>query len=293
MEIRHLVTFQAILETGSYTGAAVNLGYTQSTLTAHIQALESEIGGPLFTYVERKLQLTPLGRELIPLAEDLLSTRDQIRNMKHSKKMSGTLTIAAPESLTISMLGPILQDYSLQYPEVNLVVTNGTCGENQSDVLSGRVDVAFMIYPDFQQEKCLHYSLGLEDIVLVTHPDGPDQFGEIKQRKPVYLTNEKGCSYRMMFEKHLMKQDLEFPTMELWSIEAIKQMVISGLGFAALPRRTVQQEIETGRLKKITHEESFSPLYSHMLIRNKKWLSPAVEAFLNTVQSKVPEIEEM
>lgn len=47
MEIRHLVTFQAILETGSYTGAAVNLGYTQSTLTAHIQALESEIGGPV------------------------------------------------------------------------------------------------------------------------------------------------------------------------------------------------------------------------------------------------------
>ncbi len=50
MEIRHLITFQAIVDKGSYTGAAAKLGYTQSTITTHIQALEQEIGGALFTY---------------------------------------------------------------------------------------------------------------------------------------------------------------------------------------------------------------------------------------------------
>lgn len=50
MEIRHLVTFQAIVEMGSYTGAAAKLGYTQSTITTHIQALEQETGGALFSY---------------------------------------------------------------------------------------------------------------------------------------------------------------------------------------------------------------------------------------------------
>ncbi|EFV69903.1 hypothetical protein HMPREF1012_03918 [Bacillus sp. BT1B_CT2] len=50
MEIRHLITFQTIVEMGSYTGAASKLGYTQSTITTHIQALEHEIGGALFTY---------------------------------------------------------------------------------------------------------------------------------------------------------------------------------------------------------------------------------------------------
>lgn len=47
MEIRHLITFQTIIEIGSYTGAASQLGYTQSTITAHIQSLEEEIGGHL------------------------------------------------------------------------------------------------------------------------------------------------------------------------------------------------------------------------------------------------------
>ncbi|GAA3333432.1 hypothetical protein GCM10020331_097440 [Ectobacillus funiculus] len=40
MEIRHLITFRTIVDVGSYTNAAIKLGYTQSTITSHIQALE-------------------------------------------------------------------------------------------------------------------------------------------------------------------------------------------------------------------------------------------------------------
>jgi DNA-binding transcriptional LysR family regulator len=80
MEIRHLITFLTIVEVGSYTGAASKLGYTQSTITSHIQALEKEISGELFTYLKRNLQLTHIGKELIPLAEDLLSTHGCIES---------------------------------------------------------------------------------------------------------------------------------------------------------------------------------------------------------------------
>lgn len=282
MEIRHLVTFQTIVEVGSYTGAASKLGYTQSTITSHIQALEREIGGELFTYVKRRLQLTHLGRELIPLAEDLLSTHDQIKNMQSAREVKGVLKVAAPESLTISRLGPIIREYSLKYPHVNIILTNGTCGQNQMDLMSGRVDVALMVYPEINPEKCIHYSLVEEKIVLVSSNDGPDHFDEYKKNSTshFFITNEEGCSYRTMFERYLLKHAIcNFQTMELWSIEAIKQIVMSGLGFSILPYITVKEEVDSGKLKILSHGEKFDPIYSHMLIKKKKWLSPAVEAF--------------
>lgn len=286
MEIRHLITFKAIVEIGSYTGAATKLGYTQSTITSHIQALEHEIGGALFTYTNRNLNLTHLGKELIPLSEDLLSTHEQIKNMKSTNEVKGVLKIAAPESLTISRLGPIIREYSLKYPKVKLILTNGTCGQNQLDLISGRVDIAFMIYPDIKPDKCIHYSLGDEKIVLVSSNDGPEHFDEYINNNYnfCFITNEEGCSYRTMFERYLIKKEInKFQTMELWSIEAIKQIVMSGLGFSALPYITVKDEIENGMLKILNHSEKFEPLYSHMLIKKKKWLSPNVEAFVELV----------
>jgi DNA-binding transcriptional LysR family regulator len=286
MEIRHLVTFQSIIEIGSYTGAASKLGYTQSTITSHIQALESEIGGELFTYINRNLQLTQLARELIPLAEDLLSTHEQIKSMKSTNEVKGVLKIAAPESLTISMLSPIIKEYSLRYPNVKLILTNGTCGQNQNDLISGRVDVAFMVYPDIKLEKCIHYSLGEEKIVLVSNIEGPEHFDEYKKNNynQYFITNEEGCSYRSMFERILLREGIDtFQTMELWSIEAIKQIVKSGLGFSALPYITVKEDVESGQLKILNHSEKFEPFYSHMLIKKKKWLSPAVEGFIELI----------
>ena len=44
MEIRHLHTFLAIVDTGKFTKASEQLGYAQSTITSHIQILEDELG---------------------------------------------------------------------------------------------------------------------------------------------------------------------------------------------------------------------------------------------------------
>ena len=58
MEIRHLITFEKVVELGSFTNAADYLGYTQSTITTHIQELEKSIGTKLFDRVGRKNILT-------------------------------------------------------------------------------------------------------------------------------------------------------------------------------------------------------------------------------------------
>lgn len=267
----------------SYTNAAVKLGYTQSTITAHIQALEEGLGGEVFTYVKRELKLTSLGKELLPLVDELLHSYNRISQMKNRDKVSGELRIAAPESLTISRLGPILKEYLTRYPDVKLILSNGTCGQNQKDLMSGHVDVAFMVWTKLESDDCVHHELHHEEIVFVTAPGKIQSFDEYKQNGTAgfFITNEEGCSYRSMFERYLANQKLPaFQTMELWSLEAIKKAVMSGLGFAALPYVTVKDEVEQGLLNIMEHKEEFEPLYSYVLVKPKKWHPPAVQKFL-------------
>lgn len=124
-----------------------------------------------------------------------------------------------------------------------------------------------------------------EKIVLVSGQDGPTHFDEYKENNAThfFITNEEGCSYRTMFEKYLATKNMNtFQTMELWSIEAIKKMVMSGLGFSVLPYTTVE-EVRRGELKILRHSDTLEPFYSHMLIKKKKWMAPAVEAFTKIV----------
>ncbi|PAD21480.1 LysR family transcriptional regulator [Terribacillus saccharophilus] len=283
MEIRQFITFRTIVDVGSYTNAAAKLGYTQSTITAHIQALERQLGGPVFSYVKRELHLTDLGRELVGMVDELLGSYQRIEKLNDSR-VNGELKIAAPESLTISRLGPILKAYSREYPDVKIKLSNGTCGDNQKELLNGNVDVAFMLWPDLQTDNYVYHKLHKEEIVLVTTPEKKAHFDDYKGTEVCFVTNEEGCSYRVMFEEHLIKQDIpKFQTMELWSLEAIKQVVASGLGFAALPLVTVESEIENGTLKLLEHTESFKPIYSYMMVRSKNWHTPAVDKFMEIV----------
>jgi DNA-binding transcriptional LysR family regulator len=156
--------------------------------------------------------------------------------------------------------------------------------------MSGKVDVAFMVYPEMKPEKCLHYPLLEEKIVLVSSMEGLDQFDRYTENtnNHFFITNEEGCSYRTMFEKYLVKHNIDnFKKMELWSIEAIKKMVMSGLGFSVLPYITVKEEVISGKLKIVSQKEQFQPFYSHMLIKKKKWLSPSVEAFVEIVLNSI------
>ncbi|TPH15508.1 hypothetical protein EGH09_11435 [Brevibacillus laterosporus] len=180
-------------------------------------------------------------------------------------------------------LGPILKEYLTRYPDVKIILSNGTCGQNQKDLMSGHVDVAFMVWTRLELDHCVYHQFHKEEIVLITAPNKSQYFDDYKNNGTTdyFITNEEGCSYRSMFERYLANHKLpQFQIMELWSLEAIKQAVMSGLGFAAVPYITVKHEVEKGLLKIMEHNEEFEPFYSYVLVKSKKWQSPAVKKFI-------------
>ena len=92
MELRNLITFINVAELGSFTKAAEQLGYSQSTVSFQIKQLEDEIGCLLFERINHTITLTERGYELLSYAHQVRTLTESLKeNIKSLKKFGKSL----------------------------------------------------------------------------------------------------------------------------------------------------------------------------------------------------------
>lgn len=289
MEFRHLLTFRKIVEFQSFTKAADNLGYSQPTVTSHIQALENHLGLKLFDRIGRKIALTDAGKQLIQYVSQITDIYTQIEDMAKDQDLtSGKIKIGAPETLTIYRLEPILKEYRQTYPQIDIVLINDANAPMYEKLNQGEIDIAFQITTDREYKDYVALPLAQESFVLVANMDCKI---DSLESKPDQLANEsvlynaKGCIYRMVFEDYLKsKHIIPRNSIELWSIEAIKRGVMNGLGIAMLPLITVKKDIEEGRLKVIDLPMKSDQVSTQLIYHKNKWLSRSMRAWIEITE---------
>ena len=79
MELRNLITFIHVAELGSFTRAAEQLGYSQSTISFQIKQLEEELNCLLFERINHTITLTEKGRELVSYAHQVRTLTDEFK----------------------------------------------------------------------------------------------------------------------------------------------------------------------------------------------------------------------
>ncbi|WP_124727143.1 LysR family transcriptional regulator [Staphylospora marina] len=292
MEWRHLHTFKTVVDAGGMTRAAKQLGYAQSSVTAQIQALEEELGLPLFDRLGKKIVLTEAGNRLYEYAVKLLSLHGEaLEAVRSGREPAGTLVIGSPESLAAFRLPPIIREYRRRFPRVKLVLEPGSCQEMRRLVKSGELDVAFIMETDMEDEdpELVVEPLVTEEMALIAphgHPlaDLPEVKAEHLAGES-FLHTETGCSYRALFERYLLTQGIRSEEgAEFWSIEAIKNCVHAGLGLACLPLIAVRKEIEEGKLLRLNWDDRSCRVTTFLVHNRKKWVSPALEEWIGIVR---------
>ena len=85
LDLQKLATFRAVALSGNFTRAAAELGYSQSNVTMQVQALERELGAPLFERYRfsKTIALTAVGRRTLKYAERLLALADETKAAVH------------------------------------------------------------------------------------------------------------------------------------------------------------------------------------------------------------------
>jgi DNA-binding transcriptional LysR family regulator len=288
MELRHLFTFIAVVESGSFTKAAGHLGYAQSSITAQIQSLEAELETPLFDRLGKKIVLTSAGQRFLPYAQEITKLHAQAKDaIRYNAEIAGTIVIGAPESLAAFRLPQIIREYKSLYPQVHIILKPGQCWEMPDRLRTGEQDLAFMLeVGNENEEKDMHKETLVEERMALIAPKGHPlaDKGPVDPcllKDEVILQTEPGCTYQRLFE-HSLNNNGVYPSqrLEFWSIEAIKNCVMSGLGLSFLPLITVRSEIEQGELVQLDWDDVPQRLVTQMAYHRKKALSPALQELI-------------
>jgi DNA-binding transcriptional LysR family regulator len=287
LELTYLQTFREVVKWGSYTRAADELGYAQSSVTTQIQKLEESYGAVLFERYGRKMKLTLAGEALNQYANEIIRLHSESKEVV-SKQSKGSLTIGTIETLAAFFLPPFLQAYRRDYPEMNMIIQPGNEPFIIESVKGGSLDIGFILDSPLKDPDLHSAILREEKLVIIAHPD--HRFGGLSEvqvqdlRNESMILTEEGCTYRAMLLKALKDNQVDYKlSYEYGNLEAIKQCVIYGLGIALLPSVVVAEEIQKGRLIAIPLVHPDCKFYTQLIYSKKKWLSKAFIDFLELI----------
>ena len=290
MDIRHFKTFKSIIEEGNFSNAAAKLGYTQSTITSQIQQLEQELSIKLFEKIGRNMVLTTLGKELIPYANELLNTVKKIESIgKFGDNITGELKIAVAESLMSYKLQEVLSLFKEKAPNVKISLISLNCYAIKNILLNGEVDLGIMYDVGSQNDNLNIVKLSDFNLALICSPllkqEDFDFCRSNQKLNTTLIINEIESIYRKILESYFFDNSIFLNNIiELWSIEAIKKCVASNLGISFLPRFTVDEELENGKLKELKVGCSDAKITAIYAYHKNKWISPAMSLFIELVR---------
>ncbi|MFE1548684.1 LysR family transcriptional regulator [Streptomyces sp. NPDC058718] len=291
MELRLLVAFEKVADVLSFTRAAADLGYAQSSVTGQIRSLETSLGVELFERLGSRIRLTEAGERLLPYARRMTELAEEARTaVATAAEPTGTIAVGTMESLTSYRLPPLLEYFHHRYPKVRLTLRPTLGDATRQALRQGTYDVGFLMEPGTEHEGLESEVLAPEPLVLVAGPGHPlagrTGLTSADLAAAHLVGTEPGCPYRDLFEEEL--REWAPPFMEFGTIEATKRGVTSGLGVALLPRVTVAQELASGTLVALDWEAPFT-LFTQLAWRRGKKLPPHVRLFVEQARRLVSE----
>lgn len=287
MEVHEIRYFLAAARELNFTKAARTCNVSQPALTRAIQKLEGELGGPLFTRRPGAVELTQMGRSLLPrleavekgLAEVLLKARD----------FGG----AAPQPLRIGVMctvmpGPLvaaLSTLKLQWPQQPVIIKDARAEDVVKYVVNGEVDIAISAWPTYPPEIEAR-RLATEPYVVIV-PDScelaPHQPATTAWVSTQTYLQRLNCEFDDYFEARF--GNLPFDVSVAFSSERedwIQSLVAQGCGVAIIPE---SMPVQAGIRKHPLVEPEVVREVELLTLRNAM-LAPAAREFLNIVAAQ-------
>jgi DNA-binding transcriptional LysR family regulator len=292
MDLRHLVTFEAIVREGSFARAARALGCSQPTVTLHVQELERELGVPLFHRRGRGASLGDAGLALASRSRPVLEGLDTLKRTMAELRagVAGELRIGSIEPAASRRLVPLLAAFCRERPGLKVRLEVGGTGTISGQVAEGRLDLGLCSLPS--PELPLRFEpLFVERMALLLPARHPLARGRRVRARDLHghrlLLTEQGCAYRRRIETALREAGAEVECrMEIGSLSGLVSAVQGGLGIAIVPELAARPAPPRTRLRELVEPDVS---LSVGLVRRENGLlaSPAVSAFL----SRLPEVK--
>lgn len=288
---RHLKSFVALAETGSFSAAAATVHIGQPALSQAIVGLEDLVGVRLIERTTRSVRLTPAGEEFLVDARRVLDANGHLlaRSTQWARAHRGRVEVLAIPSVAHRLLPLLVKDFASAYPEVRVQVHDHPDPVLRQRLERGEGDVAIMtLTQDGASQATLPF---LRDnfrvLVASGHPLARHKVVNLK-----HLANEslillrRGAMLRSYMDVAIGPLKLQRPPVEVDQIGTLVGMVEAGLGVALLPAMGCPSSALRTVVNLPLHPASVHRLIAFVLPAGRECM-PVVQSFVSDALSSL------
>ena len=289
MDTTNLAAFLAIIDTGSFSGAAEKLFLTQPAVSKRIAALEEQLGTSVFDRSGRQVTLNEAGKVLLPRARQMLDivkdTRQEIINLNHDIK--GPLSIATSHHIGLRRLPDILKTFTKRYPEVKLDIRFVDSEASYDMLHRGEIELGVITLSPVNQPNLLSEKLWHDPLVFMAANEHPlvrlkNVTAKQLSRYQAVLPGKNTFTYQIV--QNLFDQEsLQLQTaMSTNYLETLRMLASIGLAWCILPLTMLEDDLKVLNVKLKGDTPSRELGY---ILHPKRTLSNAARAFLALLEN--------
>ena len=289
MELRNLITFIHVAELGSFTKAANQLGYSQSTVSFQIKQLEEELDCLLFERINHTITLTQRGHELVAYAHQIRSLTDEFKeNLSQDQTCKGHIHMVTPDSLCEEMISKRYIGFHREYPEISIKFTTADTSV-MFDMLDHN-EADFIITLDAHSYNKDYVIAKEEPLSMHFVANSESTLTDCSElsimdiiNEPFILT-EYGQGYRKVFDKELAKRSLEItPILEIGRTDIITSMVAQSNMISYLPDFVTQHMVKEGKLCYLNVTDFNTEIWKQLIYHKNKWMSKSLKTIIDYI----------
>ena len=291
MELRNLITFTHVAELGSFTKAAEQLGYSQSTVSFQIKQLEDELRCLLFERINHTITLTQKGYELVSYAHQIRALTDEFKeNLEEERECSGHIHIVTPDSVCDEIINRNYIDFHDKYPHISVKFTTADTSVMFDMLDHNEADVMITLDSHSYHKD---YVIAKEE-PLSAHfiTSSNSKFAGVKGlsikdiiNEPFILT-EYGQGYRRVFDRELAKKSLEItPALEIGRTDIITSLIARSDMISFLPDFVTKSMVESGTLCYLDVCDMNIEIWKQLIYHKNKWMSKGLKTFIEYLKA--------
>lgn len=292
MDLNGVSVFVKVVQAGSFTKAAKDLGMPKSTVSAKISSLEKRLGVTLIQRTTRKLNVTSAGQAFYSASLEGLHRIEAAEGELAQAKgePQGLLRITAPVELGATLLPSLIALYIKQFPRTRVDVH---LSDERVDLLAANMDLAIRA-GELKDSTLIAKKLGAVTFAAFASPKylkqakAPADPQDLKTKVCIQFSPLGSLDWRLTNGKAIRRVELP-GRLVLNDLNMVKTMAVDGHGIALLPSFFCDQEMQTGKLVRVLEDwrTGYNPV--HFIYPAQKFVLPKLSAFIELATGPIRE----
>ena len=241
MELIYYKSLLYLYEIGNYSKTAEVLGYSQSSISTHIQRLEQIYGGKIICRRGNCLVLTPIGRIIYQYAKKILELMGKMDSELRLREVK-EINIGTIESIALYFLQDIIEAFKIKYPQIVFHLSIEDENNLLSKLAQQKLDFVLVFNKKMQIDGYKVFNLKEECMCFVYNPDintDIDILDKLEEQSLI-LTGEE-CPYRKALLADFAERGQKYHiSMALSNVDTIKSLILNAWGIGFLPKFTIR-----------------------------------------------------